>query len=86
MVISRVLWGFDITWPVDENGQKIDQDIMKMVYGFMSTPDEFQAIFKVRSEKRARIFREEWAGMSNLIYQLMIAQQKEGIKFVHLKH
>jgi hypothetical protein len=63
MVIARVLWGFDITWPVDENGQKIKQDIMKMVYGFMSTPEEFQATFKVRSGKHARIFRQEWAGL-----------------------
>jgi hypothetical protein len=64
MVIARILWGFDITWPVDENGQKIEQDIMKMVYGFMSTPDEFQATFKVRSKKHARVFRREWAGLS----------------------
>jgi hypothetical protein len=73
MVIARVLWGFDIRWPVDENGQKVEQDIMKMVYGFMSTPEEFQATFKVRSEKHARIFRQEWAGLFHQVHSLIIS-------------
>jgi hypothetical protein len=64
MVISRVLWGFDITWPVDENGQKIKQDLMPMVPGFMTTPMEFQAIFTPRSQKHANLFRKEWEGMT----------------------
>jgi hypothetical protein len=86
MVIARILWGFDITWPKDANGNNIAQDIMKMVYGFMSTPEEFKALFKVRSPKHAKIFRQEWAGMLHLILLAnFIAQQKEGIKFVHLK-
>jgi hypothetical protein len=62
MVIARVLWGFNITWPLDKNGQKIEQDIMKMADGFMSTPAEFKAKFTVRDQKRAKIFRGEWAG------------------------
>jgi hypothetical protein len=63
MVIARVLWGFNITWPVDKNGQKIEQDVMRMVYGFMSTPEEFKATFTPRSAKHAKIFRQEWAGI-----------------------
>lgn len=64
MVIARVLWGFDITWPVNKGGQRIDQDIMPMVDGFMSTPSEFRATFTPRSAKRSKIFRDEWAGIS----------------------
>jgi hypothetical protein len=62
MVIARVLWGFDITWPKYKDGRKIDQDIMPMCEGFMSTPAEFKATFTPRSAKRAEIFRQEWAG------------------------
>jgi hypothetical protein len=86
MVISRVLWGFDITWPVDKDGKRLEQDIMPMVYGFLSTPQEFKASFTPRSEKHARIYRQEWAGTSSQ-HKLLTptAAQKEGIKFVHLK-
>jgi hypothetical protein len=70
MVIARVLWGFNITWPTDKNGQRIEQNILKMVDGFMSTPEKFKATVTRRSENRARIFREEWAGMRRKMFQL----------------
>jgi len=62
LVIARVLWGFDLTTPTNKNGQKIEQNILKMVDGFMSTPENFKAIVTPRSAKRAKIFRDEWAG------------------------
>jgi len=63
LVIARVLWGFDISWATDKNGQKIEQNILKMVDGFMSTPENFKAKVTPRSEKRAKIFRDEWSGL-----------------------
>ena len=66
IIIARVLWGFDITWPLDKDGKPVEQDIMKMVYGFLSTPQEFKAKFTPRSPKHAQIFREEWEGTLHL--------------------
>lgn len=62
LVIARVLWGFDITWPTDKNGQRTEQNILKMVDGFMSTPENFKATVTPRNAKRTKIFRDEWAG------------------------
>jgi len=70
MVIARVLWGFDITWPTYRSGQKIEQNILKMVDGFMSTPENFKARVTPRSENRAQICRDEWAGMRGRSFQL----------------
>jgi len=64
-----VLWGFDITWPLDKEGKPVEQDIMKMVYGFLSTPQEFKAKFTPRSAKHAQIFRQEWEGASTLKFE-----------------
>jgi len=70
MVIARVLWGFDITWPADKNDQIVEQNLLKMVDGFMSTPEKFKATVTCRSENRAKIFREEWAGTRRKIFEL----------------
>ena len=70
MVIARVLWGFDIAWPTNKNGQRIEQNILKMVDGFMSTPENFKATVTCRSENRAKIFREEWAGTRRKFFEL----------------
>jgi len=78
MVIARVLWGFDITWPVDKTGHKIDQDIMPMIEGFMSTPAEYRATFTPRSAKRSKIFRDEWAGKRSDCGMLISSSTKGG--------
>jgi hypothetical protein len=70
------LWGFDITWPTDKAGNKIDQNIMEMVYGFMSTPKEFKATVTPRSAKRTKIMRDEWEGQFLCITHRIDGQPK----------
>jgi hypothetical protein len=58
--IARVLWGFNISKKKGSNGQPIEPT-QAMVRGFMSVPEEFECDITPRSEKHARIMREEFA-------------------------
>ncbi|KIX97064.1 uncharacterized protein Z520_07178 [Fonsecaea multimorphosa CBS 102226] len=60
--VSRMLWGFDFSLPLDENGQPITiPDIDDLRGGAAITPAPFEAVIKPRAKERADLMRREWA-------------------------
>jgi hypothetical protein len=67
LLISRVLWGFDIGYDYDENGKKIGVDLNKYAGGGLSKPMPFKARITPRSQRHADIIQREWGSIgSNL--------------------
>ena len=63
LVLSRLLWGFDIGLAKDENGNDIPVDftLKGVMPGATSVAKPFKCSIKVRSAKREAILRGEWA-------------------------
>lgn len=72
LVLSRLLWGFDIGLAKDKEGNDIPVDFTLggVMPGATSVAKPFQCSIKVRSPKHEAIFRKEWADA-----------QKNGIQF-----
>jgi hypothetical protein len=71
--LSRLLWGFNIEHATDENGNEIPVDYTVqtgIMPGGFTVPKPFAAKITPRSEKRAKILREQWE-----------VAQKSGIDF-----
>ena len=58
--ISRMLWAFDISPKLDDQGQPILPNPDKLTQGFVVLPVEFPAQIKPRSEARAAVVKGEW--------------------------
>jgi hypothetical protein len=72
LVLSRLLWGFDIGLAKDEMGNEIPVDFTLggVMPGATSVPKPYKCSIKVRSAKRETILRGEWE-----------IAQREGIQF-----
>jgi hypothetical protein len=72
LVLSRLLWGFDIDLAKDKSGNDIpiDFSLGGVMPGATSVAKPFQCSIKVRSPKHEAIFRKEWDDA-----------QKDGIQF-----
>lgn len=62
LVLSRLLWGFDLGLAKDENGNDIPIDFTLggVMPGATSVPKRYKCSIKVRSSKREAILRGEW--------------------------
>lgn len=58
--MSRILWAFDITPALDENGKPIIPDQSKLTQGFVCMPEPYPAKITPRSPERAEIVRRDW--------------------------
>lgn len=67
--VSRVLWGFNIAKKKGPDG-KLMEPTQEMVKGFFSVPIPFECEITPRSEKHAKLMREEFA-----------KAEKAGVKF-----
>ncbi|OAG44327.1 hypothetical protein AYO21_01323 [Fonsecaea monophora] len=56
--ISRLLWGFELSKPLDKNGVPITPDIDDLVGGITVQPRDYQAVFKPRSPEKVKIIRD----------------------------
>jgi hypothetical protein len=72
LVLSRLLWGFNVALAKDENGNEIpvDATLKGVMPGATSVAIPFKCSITVRSPKHERIFRREWADA-----------QRDGIQF-----
>jgi hypothetical protein len=57
--IARVLWAFNISKTVDDNGEEREPEA-GMVPGWMTIPLPFECDIRVRSEVKARLIELEW--------------------------
>ncbi|KAK4939634.1 hypothetical protein LTR10_020134 [Elasticomyces elasticus] len=55
--ISRLLWAFDLTKPLDNNGDPITPDIDDLVGGITVQPRDYQAVITPRSQEKVQIIR-----------------------------
>jgi hypothetical protein len=60
LLVSRVLWGFDIGYDYDENGKRIEVDLNAYAGGGLSKPMPFKAKITPRSGLHADMMRREW--------------------------
>jgi len=62
LVLSRLLWGFNVTLAKDENGNDIPVDftLKGVMPGATSVARPYKCSIKVRSAKHEKIFRDEW--------------------------
>ena len=60
ILISRMLWAFDIKPETDENGEDIQVDDLAFESGFTSRPFPFKAVFEPRSDRTREVIRSEW--------------------------
>ena len=62
LVLSRLLWGFDIDLAKDENGNiiPIDFTLKGVMPGATSVAKPYKCSIKPRSPKYEAIFRKEW--------------------------
>lgn len=60
LAISRILWGFDITPALDNQGKPILPDTEKLTQGFVCMPEEFRATITPRSDARKQKMIDEW--------------------------
>jgi cytochrome P450 len=58
--IARMLWAFDFTRPLNEQGKEIVPDPDAVTQGFVCAPVPYKAIISPRDEKRAALVRKEW--------------------------
>ncbi|KAJ5895358.1 hypothetical protein N7495_007049 [Penicillium taxi] len=62
IVISRVLWGFNISH-AQKNGKRIELDPNDLVQNILSGPKPYKAAFKVRSAKHRHIIENEFGNI-----------------------
>ncbi|KAI1613495.1 cytochrome p450 monooxygenase [Exophiala viscosa] len=55
--MSRILWGFNLNTPLDDNGNPVTPDVDNLVGGITVHPAPFQIKIEPRSPKRAQIIR-----------------------------
>jgi len=60
LLVSRVLWGFDIGYDYDANGNKIEVDLNAYAAGGLSKPMPFKARITPRSAAHVEVMRREW--------------------------
>jgi hypothetical protein len=72
LILSRLLWGFNISLAKDAQGKTIpvDYTLGGVMPGATSVAKPFKCSIKVRSGKREGILRKEWADA-----------QRDGIQF-----
>ncbi|KAF2280356.1 cytochrome P450 [Westerdykella ornata] len=58
--LARIMWAFDISKPVDENGRAIEPS-KEALPGFLLTPVKFGCHFEPRSARHAEIIEKAWA-------------------------
>lgn len=81
--MSRTLWAFDLTRPVDLNsGKEIIPDINNIQEGLFICPGPFAANIKPRTQNRAMAVQKEWEDMKDLLdEQLQWKRVPEGLKW-----
>jgi cytochrome P450 len=57
--IARVLWAFNLSKKVDDNGQALEPET-GMVPGWMTIPLPFKCDIKVRDEKKGELIEKYW--------------------------
>lgn len=57
---SRLVWAFEFLPKLDANSKPIIPDIENLTQGFVIRPEEFPALIRPRSQKRAEIVEREW--------------------------
>ncbi len=67
LAISRLLWGFRMEAPVDNNGKPIVPDPTKLIPGMLVQPEPFPAAIRPRTQKHAETIRSEWADAFKLL-------------------
>lgn len=60
LVISRLLWAFDIRCPKDANGRPVKPDDMAFTAGFSIRPKPFSAVFEPRDEDTQSLIGKLW--------------------------
>jgi hypothetical protein len=65
--ISRLIWGFNLSKPLDENGVPITPDVDDLVGGITVQPRDYKAIIEPRSPGKVDIMREAWRGCQDLL-------------------
>ncbi|KAF2097329.1 putative cytochrome P450 oxidoreductase [Rhizodiscina lignyota] len=60
LVISRLLWAFDIKKALDKFGNEVDVDDMALTDYFTVGPEPFKARFLPRDERVQMVMREKW--------------------------
>jgi hypothetical protein len=69
-MVARLLWGFDVTPPIDPNtGKKEEVDTWAYEPGGSMIPKRFKAVFTVRSPEREKIIRREWAEAEKTLHK-----------------
>lgn len=77
LLVSRVLWGFDIKKEVDEMGREIEVDVNAYAGGGLAKPFPFQARIVPRSEMHAEIIKREWSQCTSVLGTLGNVDQKQ---------
>lgn len=65
MLVSRILWGFNIGYDYDEDGKRIEVDLNAYAGGGLSKPFPFKARITPRTELHADMMRREWENTEN---------------------
>jgi len=58
--IARIMWAFDISKPLDENGKAIEPSTDALP-GFLLTPVKFACHFQPRSAAHVKVIETAWA-------------------------
>ncbi|EXJ79927.1 cytochrome P450 oxidoreductase [Capronia epimyces CBS 606.96] len=66
--ISRLLWGFNVSKPLDKvTGKPITPDIDDFVGSLTVIPRPYKAVIEPRSPERTKVMRDAWADAQNLL-------------------
>lgn len=71
LVIARLMWAFEFSKAVDENGNEVVPDQDDLVGGFLVQPRAFPVTIRPRDEKRAERVREAWDECKSLLDEEM---------------
>ena len=77
LLVSRVLWGFEIGKEVDEMGRKIEVDVNAYAGGGLAKPFPFKSRIVPRSEAHAEIMRREWGQCTSVLGTLGDVDKKQ---------
>jgi len=77
LLVSRVLWGFNIGKEVDEMGMEIDVDVNAYAGGGLAKPFPFKATIVPRSELHEEIMRRDWSQCTTVLGTLGDVDQKQ---------
>ncbi|OGE47192.1 hypothetical protein PENARI_c056G02180 [Penicillium arizonense] len=59
ITIGRILWTYDVTHRY-KDGKKIEVDPWNMQQNMTSSPEDFEAVFRIRSLERQKTVEDEW--------------------------